>query len=445
MMDTTDLMGQYKPPTKSDGQTTTLSDLTKQTTGSMGPTATTQGGTTYDYDDPSNTSAPSWMGGNAYSKWWQGSDPDYDPNDPAVKQRWWRSPQVGGGIVWHPYWGWQDRSKVKDLYKQDADNNVTWDEFQNWGLTQQLGEDWSQYFPDATVDSGGGGGDVWSQILNLAGGGTGGAMPTMPTMPQGNMPGGTGGIDTSQLGAFNNYPPEWDTAGNTYNYFATGGATDVPWQWDEASRGAYDMLGTGNPTSASPWYQQAKQQTQYDIEDAIKQANEQAGLGGQRWSSVLGRTAQDISSRRMAELGSQYAQMEMGAEEAARNRQLQSMGMLQGLGGDYAGLTESAKNRAMGAAQGLQGLGQQYFNAPMDLASQSFQMGSGLQNAQQQMIDKYFGEFMRNAGENNPYLNMIYQMATGQGVPQQYTPGLGSQLLGGLTGLGSSYLLGGKK
>ncbi len=385
----------------------------------------------WEWDDPSNASAPSWMGSGAYAKWRE-SDPDYDPNDPKVMQNWWRSPSVGGGIVWHPTYGWQDRSKIKELYKADPDQ-VTWDEFSKWGLTPQLDQDWKKYFPNAVVDPpGGGGGGSWGT------GGTGGtAGGTLPNYGAGvGMTGLTGLDTTAGLGSMQ-MPGQWDTATDIMNYFGTGGATQNPWQWDLASGTAADQA-TGQATSWAPSYAAAKGVVQTDIMDEIKQAAEKAGLAGNRWGTPLGRTAQDIAGRRMAELGSQYTQQELAAEEANRSRQLSAAGLLQGLGGSQTGLVESAKDRAMQAASGLGALGGMVGQYPLTVAQTATGMAESNEAAAQNAINKYYSEYMRNAAENNPYFAMIYQMATGQGVPQQYNPSTMAQIFGALAGIGKA-------
>jgi hypothetical protein len=372
----------------------------------------------WQYDDPNNTKAPDFMGTGAYAKWKQGSDPDYDPADPAVKQSWWRSPQVGGGIVYHPYWGWQDRSAVKNLYKSDADNNVTWDEFSNWGLTKQTGNDWRQYFPNAQTDAelGAGGGEQvgagWTGDLNLGGsGGTGGTAGTGGTMPN-----TVNGYDASGLGAFTNYPSQWGQQQGILDYLGS----NTPWQSQEASG-----IASGLAQGVDPWYQAAQQKGWYDTQDSINTAAERAGLGGTRWSTPLGRTAQDIAGRQASSLASEYAQQ-------MQNARLQGAGLLQGLGND-------ANNQLFGVSDRLGQLGSNMFNAPQEVAKNSYAMGQSNQATTQSALDKYFQEFMRTSDEQNPYLSMIYSMATGQGTPQQYTSGAGSQILSMLGGIGKLF------
>jgi hypothetical protein len=67
------------------------------------------------------------------------------------------------------------------------------------------------------------------------------------------------------------------------------------------------MAQTGKPTTAEPWYAAQKKVVERDIMEAIKEANEQAGLAGLRWSTPLARSAQDIAGKYMTQLGADYA------------------------------------------------------------------------------------------------------------------------------------------
>jgi hypothetical protein len=230
--------------------------------------------------------------------------------------------------------------------------------------------------------------------------------------------GGTSTTSTGYPGAFSNYPSQWAGTENIYNYLAS----NTPWQTDLASQTAANTAQTGDIVSANPWYQQAVQQGWYQTQDDIKNAAEQAGLGGTRWSTPLGRTAQDIAGRRGADLATQYMALQGQYATDAANRKLTASSQLQGIGND---VTSNLQN----VAQGLQSLGGDYFNAPINLANSSYAMGQQNQQTTQSALDKYYQEFLRTAAENNPYLAMIYQMATGQGTAQQYTSGTWSQLL----------------
>ena len=225
-------------------------------------------------------------------------------------------------------------------------------------------------------------------------------------------------------GAFTNYPQEWDTASNTLSSLAqNGGRTADPSQWYDATNVANQMAYNGMPTDVSPWYQSAKQQAQYDISDAIKNANEQSGVSGTRWSSVNNRNAQDIGARAMTTLGTNFAQQTMNSEEAARSRQQQAINQLQSLGASTAGLTENATNRAQSSAEALGGLGNYYAQYPLQVSEQGYNMGQGLQATDQAALDKQYTEAQRMLSENNPFFKYLYNMVTQSGTPTQYQSG----------------------
>jgi len=185
-------------------------------------------------------------------------------------------------------------------------------------------------------------------------------------------------------------------------------------------------------------YQQAKGVAERDTTAAIKQAAEQAGLSGMRWSTPLGQTAQRIAGENMANLGLGFAGQEMGALEAARGRQMGGVDQLYGFGQGTTGLTEAAKNRGMQAAGGLTGLGQQYLNAPQDWAAQMYQMGQGMQGQAQSGLDRYYQDAMRGFAENNPWVGQAmnyFGIPTQMGY-QQYNPSTMSQIGGVTSGLG---------
>ena len=383
----------------------------------------------------------------AYRNWYTGS-PDYtdEPmNQYAQNQGWWRSPDVAGGLLYNNYYGYQKADDVRNMYtaygQPMSNEQFTAGNY----FTPQTGQDWSQYYPDMNTDAGWqAAGYTWNPDTNQweQGGGTGSTLDIggWPTNWDTGTTGAdaTGGTvaDTTQ-GAFNNYPTQWGTANDILSYFGTGGATDVPGAWLQAQNTYGQMANNGMPTDYTDAYEAAKKAAYYDTDAAIKNSNEQSGLTGTRWSTPLGAQNANIAAKSAAGLGSQFAQQQMTAQEAARQRMLQGAQGLYDVGQGQTGLTESAKNRAMSAASGLSDLGAQYAQLPMTAATTSMNLGNQMQTTGQGTLDKLFTEYMRNAGENNPYLSMIYQMATGQGMPQQYGQGTGSSLLGLLSGLGS--------
>jgi hypothetical protein len=343
-----------------------------------------------------------------------------------ITQPWYRNSDWIGGAIWNPTWGWQEVNQIKDLY---GGQSATDEQMASWGLTPNLTGSWQDYidtlgYTNEELDGSGRGGTGTGSI----GGFTQGAY-TLPPDTSGQ----AGISDTGDFAGVSDFgymPDQWNTASNVLSDFATTGApVDIPSQWGVASQGAYDMLANqGMATDTSDWYKQAKRVSDYDTQEAIKAAMEQAGLTGNRWSSGAQRTAADIGGKYASQLGAQYAQQTMGAQEAARARQQEAANQLYGYGTGYAGLDTDARNRALQATGQLGGLGQMMTQYPMQLANQAFQQGTALQGQDQQALQNLYNEFMRGTAENNPWLNYAMQMATGQGIQQQYTPGIGSQL-----------------
>lgn len=230
------------------------------------------------------------------------------------------------------------------------------------------------------------------------------------------------------------YPYEWGTASDVLQNMAQHGyATEQPeaWKWTESDLN--QIIGKlGMPTSYAPAYQAAKGVAQTDISDAIKEASEQAGLTGLRWSTPLGRSAQDIAGRRMAELGSTWTTQELGAQETAMSRMMDALQQRQTLGGAQAGLTEAAKGRALTAAGELPGLGSLYAQLPQQLANTAAGLGGTMRDISQSDLTAQQQESLRLMAENNPWLSMALGMSSTPGTQQTYTPGCLSQ---GLTGL----------
>ena len=389
---------------------------------------------------------PSQWGAGGYNINWMEKADDIPANP---MQQWYRDPSWGGHIGWQPEYGFQDWTDVGNQVYHTGGWEQDYATFQQnmnaAGFTPQMGN-WQDYFPERVGDGTGGGGGTgsgwdWSNIL----------IGGQPGDPGGEVPPGTGGYDmsgyTGETGAFP-YPQEWDTASNALTGFTQGTPTATPDIWNQGASIASQMGQTGMPTDTSPAYLAAQQVVQQDTVDAIQQAAEQAGLTGLRWSTPMGRSAQDIAGRNMAQLGAAWTQQEMGAQEAARNRQLQGTSQMYDFGAGTAGLQESASNRALQASGMLPGLGQMYLNAPQDWAQQMYGMGSGMQQQGQSALNNYMNEFLRLAPENSPWLQQIMQYANpsmGMGGAQQYQPSTGGGIMDmvGAVGSGVAALCGG--
>jgi hypothetical protein len=195
-----------------------------------------------------------------------------------------------------------------------------------------------------------------------------------------------------------------DAAAQLYQNAATN-------PWFEQAAGMFgQMAQNGMPTSSSDWYQNAKAQAGTDVMDIIKQINEQASSRsfGKRYSNATARAGMDQASRRFGEMGTQFAGMEMGAQEAARNRQLQAMGGLGNLASAYG-------QNQMGAGQGYQSLQNDQNAYGMNLANQAYGMGQGLYGVSQNQANDLGNYWQGNQWWSNPALQMAMQQS-------QYSP-----------------------
>jgi hypothetical protein len=365
--------------------------------------------------------------------------------------------------------------------------------YAEWGLDPRY-EWWETYNPsdiygegttewpwkEAAGGGGGGGGtagggegvwdwsDIWSQHPEYdwsQGWMEGGEMePTQFNYPQ-EYHAGSNVLQNLAQGAEAGIPKVWSQmAGFLPDVMKQGLPTDIPWAWSQAQQYINELAkGEGMPTSQDPWYQQAKTVAQQDIEDAIKQASEQAGLAGLRFSTPLGRSAQEIAAQRMGEVGLEWTGRELDALEAARarqqeaynqllglgqgvaglgesaaGRQMQALGLMQGLGGGLAGLEEAGLDRQLQAANSLLPYANAYLQWPQDWSQQMYEMGAGMTSLQQQAMDRAYQDWLRTTPEASTWLAnaMGYAGLDSAMAPTQYQQSTLSQLLSSIPGLG---------
>lgn len=268
-----------------------------------------------------------------------------------------------------------------------------------------------------------------------------GAIPTTPggiyspEQPPTGYAGGTGGAPT---GAYNPADPYgsftmgqqgfnapgmdlWGKAADLYGYAATPQA--APTAWGTAENAYNNMVGTGNPTDVTGWWnaQQPKFQTQ--MGDISKQMAEQAGLGGMRWSSPLATGIAEQGRRGLENLTADFAGRQITADEAAKQRMMESMSGLTGLGQGQANLGLANTANMFTGAGGLANIGQLQFNAPMQAAQALQNSGNNMWNQQNAMMNQMY---------NPPWMQGALQ-ASGQsayGTPQTYQPSFGENMLG---------------
>jgi len=224
---------------------------------------------------------------------------------------------------------------------------------------------------------------------------------------------------------FGGAPGAWGTAEQAFTGLAQGQQIPTPQAWLTGQKFATDVLGQGGmPTTYDPWYKQMQGVVGEQVGKAGKDIAEQFGLAGLRQSTGLGQQLGELAGQAQGQLGAQYAGLEVGAQEAARQRQIQAGQQLYGYGAGEAGLGQFQQQMQLGAGQGLTGLGYQQSQLPIQqaLAAQGI---SGQQ--QQQNIQAFapqFQEFMRNAAENNPWIQQLMGafQSVPQNVPQLYQP-----------------------
>jgi len=194
----------------------------------------------------------------------------------------------------------------------------------------------------------------------------------------------TGEDYTMPLMDYFNFPPEWGLAGMTLA----------------------DMTETGMPVDINAYAKAQLPMLQTQMSDWSKQAAEEAGLAGTRWSTPLQRNITEQANRLAQTYGADIAGKWLESQEAARGRQ-------------------------MGGAQGLMGLGSLYSQLPLDVSQQMMNMSTQMQGMGQTEISSLMQEFLRTAPENNPWLQMLLGATQPGGYsPEMYQQGGGSQWLG---------------
>lgn len=313
----------------------------------------------------------SWFPASTYAKWggWGGQEFEL----PQMKQVWWRSPDWGGGIVWHPYWGWQDRETIKNLYLQ-AQGPVTWEQFISWPLQRQLDQDWRKYFPDRSPEGGG-------------------TMPTGQTMGQWPMGYIEFNFPEYQLPEQMNvqYPALWQTAQDVLQGIMAGG---------------------GIPINVSPIISSLWDVTQRDLAKKLAQEREVAGLRGTQYSSpfMAAQTRNILDA--LSQWGLAGAQLQTQAQENALQRLLSATGQAAGLGSMIG----------------------QY---PLQIAQQAMQMGQALNQPFLQALGMSYEDFLRLQQPSAWQQAVLGLATQQYPTYPAYKKGFGdflSQLLGGLIG-----------
>lgn len=231
-------------------------------------------------------------------------------------------------------------------------------------------------------------------------------------------PGSLPGMDTLEAIASGKGP-----GADVLNQFMKGGGPGS----DILSR----MAQTGMPTDVGPAWEAMKASQQRGIEqgaaDLKQQFNFAGGLAGSPFGSAIG----DYYNQASKDLNSILAQMSVGAQESARERQMGAADILGTKGLSAADILRGTALSA-GGAQAQAGLG---------FSGQGMQLGQILQSIQQSGLDRQYQEFMRTQPQYNPLLNLMFGGATTYPpILQRQGGGGGGQTAGNILGGAGSIL-----
>ena len=179
-----------------------------------------------------------------------------------------------------------------------------------------------------------------------------------------------------------------------------------PEQWQTASDVFTQMAETGMPTDISDWWKSQQTKAGYDITRAGKEAAEQFGLGGMRYSTPLGQQLGRIGAETTAGIMPEYWRLGMGAQEAARQRQMQAAGGLTTLGGEFG-------------------------RFPLEVGERMLSMGGEVQRQQMVGMGPAMQEWQRMLPERDPWMQMGMDFPYGQfgEMPQMYQKSPFGQML----------------
>jgi len=218
--------------------------------------------------------------------------------------------------------------------------------------------------------------------------------PTTPTTPTTN--------PYASTFSPNPIPPVGYTEGFTMPLMEEGDFNFPP-EWGLAGMTLADMTETGMPVDINAYAQSQLPMLQTQMSDWAKQASEQAGLAGTRWSTPLQRNITEQANRLAQTYGADIAGKWLQSQESARGRQMEGAG-------------------------GLMGLGSLYSQLPLQVSQQMMDMSGQMQGMGAAEIAPLLQEFMRTAPENNPWLQMLLGATSPGGyAPDMYQQGGSSQ------------------
>lgn len=208
----------------------------------------------------------------------------------------------------------------------------------------------------------------------------------------------------------------------------------------QVSGSLQDMLRTGSPTTTTPAFQAAQQVMQRNLADQIRGQQEQLGSTG-RFSSAALQGAQDLRQRSLQDQNQLLTNLTLGAEEAARGRQLQTGGLLSNIGQFTSQLPLQALATVSPLAQSLSQLPLQERSQQLQALMGQGQLGMGQgQLALSEMAQRLAGAqagTQAGLGELSAYAPFISMLTNaqmgGSSLPiqlQQTLSQIGGQALG---------------
>jgi hypothetical protein len=215
---------------------------------------------------------------------------------------------------------------------------------------------------------------------------------------------------------------QWSKAADLYGYASL--PQGDPRAWGTAENAYNQMLGGGgNAVDVTGWWNAQQPQFQTQMSDMAKQAAETAGMGGMRWSSPLATNIADQTSRGLQNLTADFAGRQISADEAARQRMMESMSGLSNLGQGQANLGLANTQNMFTGAGGLASIGDRQFQAPMQAAQALQNSGQNMYNQQNSMLQgMYTPPWMQGA--------MGAAQGSAYGTPQTYQPSFGENMFG---------------
>jgi len=227
------------------------------------------------------------------------------------------------------------------------------------------------------------------------------------------LPGVAGASGASGVTGDMTLPADWTKASDYWTkLLGGGGGAGAPSIWNDVLSRLKGLSATGEPTDISGWWESQKPIYEQQMSDQTKQLLEGGNLTRTRWSTPMIRNIADMVQRGQTSLTGQAMGMQMNADEAAKQRILEALGLMGNIGGQQAAMNQFNAQNKMNAAGNLFGAGQGEANLGLNLAQ--------LMN----MFDQQ---------QNNPAWLQSALGALGQsggGYQTQYQPSFWEQLAG---------------